>query len=325
MTVINYRDGVAIGEICFYAPALVIALVLSARHGFTRSSGWIFLVLFSLIRIIGAGFQLATINDPTNVSLYTGVAILQNIGLSPLELTALGLLTRVVASINKTQQMFIRPYHLHFIQIIVMVGLILGIVGGVNASSELSSTGVYKPQTLSKAGIALFLVSYVAFVIVTILISFSLSYAEAGEKRLLLAVALSLPFLLVRLIYSSISTFGNSSSFNTVTGNVTILLCMALIMEACCVVIYEGVGLSLQRVRRDNLPTAVADSTAPGAPKQSGGRARNTRGRGSNIAGTLGRRTMIGRLVTSAMNSGEPDVEMQQQPQSRRQARRSRR
>jgi hypothetical protein len=318
MTNIDYRDGVAIGELCAYFPVLAVAVVLAVRHGFGRSSGWLFLIIFSLIRIIGACFQLATINNPTNDSLYIGVAILDSIGLSPLELTSLGLLSRIIASINKSHSTFVQHYHMKAIQIVVMVGLILSIVGGIDASNNLSSTGVYVPQTLSKVAMVLYIVAYLLIVATTIILSFSVSHAEHGEKRLLLAVAISLPFILVRLVYSSISILGNNTDFNTLTGKVTIYLCMALIMELCVVIIYEAVGLTLRKLAQTAPAGAVTvDETYVQAPSKT-----------SQIASTLGQRTIIGRLITSAVGNRDSDVEMQQQQggrYGRRQARRARR
>jgi hypothetical protein len=318
MTNIDYRSGVAIGELIVYLPALAIAVLLAVRHGFGRSSGWLFLIVFALVRIVGACFQLATINDPTSISLYTGVAVLQTIGLSPLELTSLGLLSRIISSINKSHSTFIQHYYMKLIQTVVVVGLILSIVGGTKAGSDFSSTGVYTPQSLSKVAIGLFIASYVLIVATTIILSFSVSHAEPGEKRLLLAVAISLPFLLVRLVYSSVSIFANTADFNSLSGNVTIYLCMALIMELCVVIIYEAVGLTLRKI--ETAPPQ-AEVTVDGTYVQGPSKA-------SQIASTLGRRTIIGRLITSAASNGNDDAEMQQYQgggHSRRQARRARR
>src|SRR3954467_12272430 len=98
---ISYRNGVAIGELVVYIPSFFIAFFLAFRHGFHKSSGWYFLIVFSLARIIGPCMQLAAINNPS-VSLYTGALILQNVGLSPLILATLGFLSRVIESINRT-------------------------------------------------------------------------------------------------------------------------------------------------------------------------------------------------------------------------------
>lgn len=256
---VSYRNGVSIGEIAFYVPALIIAVILAIVHGFGRNSGWFFLITFSLARIVGPCFQLATIHDPTNTDLYTGAAILQSIGLSPLMLTALGLLSRVVSSISKTRRTFPGTRQLLLIHLVVTGALVLGVIGGIKSSDKLKSTGSYVPQTYSKIASALFILSYILIVLSVLFTFCHISHAERGERRILVAVALSLPFLLVRVVYSSLSVYDTSSkTFNVVDGNVTVWLVMALIMEAIIVIIYETVGLTLRKVEK-------ADAMAPPA------------------------------------------------------------
>jgi hypothetical protein len=179
------------------------------------------------------------------------------------------------------------------IQAIVAIGLILGIVGGVNAANDFGNPKA-PVQSMSKAALGLFVAAYGLIVITTIMTSFSISYAGAGEKRLLLAVALSLPFLLVRVIYSGISLFGNNPDFNFISGNTTIFLCMALLMELAAVAIYEAVGITLQKVVSYERPTVVSNriEQMEYAPEQ------KRPSTSQQIASTLSRRTIIGRLIT---------------------------
>lgn len=87
------RGGVSIFELIFYFPAIVVATIVCSRHGFGRSAGWVFTLILCLIRIIGACCQLATYNSPTE-GLLEAVIILESIGISPLLLATLGLLSR---------------------------------------------------------------------------------------------------------------------------------------------------------------------------------------------------------------------------------------
>lgn len=138
-------------------------------------------------------------------------------------------------------------------EILITVGLILSIVGGINAGTDFGKTGVYKTQTLSKVGLALFIAAFGILCAITAVLSQSIRHAEEGEKRILFAVAASLPFLLVRLLYSVLAVFASERSFSLFYGDVTILLCVALLEEAVIVAIYEGVGLTLKRVSKDEL------------------------------------------------------------------------
>ena len=82
---------------------------------------------------------------------------------------------------------------------------------------------------------------------------------------------MSLPLLLVRLIYASIYGYRDSADFSSLSGSFTIMLCMALLEEIAMVLIYEGAGLTLRKVgkqgvatgeRLDSFRGASADPTA---------------------------------------------------------------
>ena len=92
---LDSHGGLAIAEIVFYTPALIAALWVSKRHGFGRQTGWIFIVILSIIRILGASFTLASENQSNNLSLIEGAAALDGVGLSPLCLAAVGIIARV--------------------------------------------------------------------------------------------------------------------------------------------------------------------------------------------------------------------------------------
>jgi hypothetical protein len=92
---LDYRHGIYILELIVYLPALFMALWMAWHHGFGRSSGWLFFIVFSLIRVIGSGTYLATIANPTDTNLYTTWAVCNSIALSPLTLSMIYLLSRV--------------------------------------------------------------------------------------------------------------------------------------------------------------------------------------------------------------------------------------
>ncbi len=319
----SYRNGVSVAEIVVYIPCLAVAVFLCIRHGFGRSSGWMFLIIFCLARIIGPCMQLATISSPDNTDLYIGSSILQNVGLSPLQLAAIGLLSRLLENINKSTQTFFSTRMLKAIELVVIVAFILAIVGGVNAGDTFSSTGKYQPGSLSKAGTIIFIVSYLAIVAATAMISFSVSHAEKGEKRILTAVAISLPFLLVRLVYSIFSTFSHNPKFNVLIGSPTILLCVALIEELIVVLTYEITGLTLSRVERIEHPEGAqivsGDSTdySREAYVQHPQKQDNTMLR-------IAKKTIIGRIVMSVVGddqSRDNTVEMDRQRRRRHHSR----
>lgn len=85
---------VSIVELIVYIPCLILAFVVCLRHGFKRSSGWIFILILSAIRIAGAICQLLTYNNPTE-GLIKATLIIDSIGIAPLLLAVLGVLSRL--------------------------------------------------------------------------------------------------------------------------------------------------------------------------------------------------------------------------------------
>jgi hypothetical protein len=89
---IDFRDGVSILKLITYSPYLFASLYVCWRHGFMKNSGWIFLSIFCALRIVGASAQLATISNTTSTTPFA--AVTDAIGLSPLLLASLGLISR---------------------------------------------------------------------------------------------------------------------------------------------------------------------------------------------------------------------------------------
>ncbi|KAI1190196.1 hypothetical protein F5B17DRAFT_388457 [Nemania serpens] len=253
------HNNISIAQIVVFLPALAVAIFLCIRHGFGRNAGWLLLVIFSLARIIGASLQLATISQPTNLSLYFGALTLQGIGLSNLIIVLLALINRVVTSIEKARSAVINPRVLRAGQVVVLVALILGAVGNSNSGTQYAQTGVFVVSPLTQAGTALTIAGFVLVVFATLAVGKNVAHAEPGEKRIVGAVALSLPFLLVRIIYSAVGTYQPNSAFNSRTGDVNIFLGTAVIEEIIIVFILEAMGVTLNVLPKQE--TAATESS----------------------------------------------------------------
>ena len=95
LTMVSEREDISIAEVVVYIPLALVALYVSFRHGFIKSLGWIYLVIFCTLRTAGGIFGILSAKHPTNRNDATWSAILGSIGLSPLLLCSLGLLARV--------------------------------------------------------------------------------------------------------------------------------------------------------------------------------------------------------------------------------------
>ena len=92
---VSTAEGIAIAELCVYIPIFILTVVVMIRHGFQRQLGWIYLAIFCIIRLAGAGFKIESVHHPTNKTDTEWSAILQSVGLSPLLMASMGLLKRV--------------------------------------------------------------------------------------------------------------------------------------------------------------------------------------------------------------------------------------
>lgn len=142
------------------------------------------------------------------------------------------------------------------IQIISLVGVILAVVGGINSSSAPIPTK-FDPKT--KVGVVLFVVAWLGLCLVLAIIASRISSVELGEKRLVLAVAVSVPFIFVRLLYSLLSSFSKNKDFSSIRGSVIINLVMAIIEEFVVVVVLLGTGLTLRVLPKPAIPAPAQE------------------------------------------------------------------
>ncbi len=268
MTALTIHNKISIVDLVFFVPALFIGGLLMWRHGLRRSAGWIYLALLSLMRVLGSSMQLATISSPTNYHLIIGAQTLQNIGLSPLVLVLLGLITRVYLSLPEKQRPTLPNARiLRVLQLLIVVALILTIVGGIDIGNQVGDDIVngrpvsYTVASTTKAGVGLMIAGFVLLTLSALVLTTQLGRLPKGENRVLLAVCGALPFVLVRLVYSGVAAFdGSNSHFRQFGGSADAgyyLLGMCTIMEIICVTVFEAVGLTLPHTSRvDKIRTA---------------------------------------------------------------------
>ena len=200
--------------------------------------------------------------------------------------------------------MALAAIHFRLLQIMITIGLILSIAGG---TSSITSSGQYKPQTTSKIGIILYIIAYVALTLTAFYTLSRISDAEAGEKKVVVAVLIALPFIAVRLVYSLIAVLGHSSDFNLITGSVAIFVVMGVLMEAAVIIIYLFTGWKTE-AKSGSGPIAnrrwKGNLSAP-APQQT----RRSRGfsQGRQPRGPI--HGLVGLAMAAAQNRGDGDVE----------------
>jgi hypothetical protein len=167
-------------------------------------------------------------------------------------------------SVKRKSMNNVNPYLFRLVGLLTIVALILSIVGQTNNTSSLQDLTHVDDKT--KIGIVIFLVSWVGLCFLFFLVSLRLRSIEEGERRLLMAVGISIPLLLVRLVYSFLVVFANNPDFSTVTGNVTVMLVLSVIEEILIVYICLLVGLTLSvrpNVDNEAVATGYASDYTP--------------------------------------------------------------
>ncbi|KAI0480528.1 hypothetical protein GGR56DRAFT_671629 [Xylariaceae sp. FL0804] len=270
-------NGIAVAELIYYLPTGGIAIYLASKHGFRRANGWIFLILMSVIRCVGAGINLAEIHWPDNSTLATTSGTLQSIGLSPLILAALGLIHRARNNIEKVSVPAVNSITLRILQIAVTVGLFLSVSGATKAGSDLANgkTSTYEVQDSSKWGSILTIIAFVLLVFAALMVASQSQHIEHGERRLVWAVFCALPFILVRLAYSGLTVFENNSDFSVQSPDYTVEIAMGVVPEMIVVLIFEGFGLTLHKFRKSE---PLAPATGPALEAAGGRRPYQTQG-----------------------------------------------
>ena len=144
--------------------------------------------------------------------------------------------------------MFPRPVF-PFFRILTVVAMALSIAG---LTANMSAEGLQHPDIKVKIGMILYVVCFALMLALLALLATRCDSIERGEKRTLLAVALSSPFILVRLLYALFIWFLNNPKFSMLNGNVTIQLVMSVLEEFVVVIICLVVGLTLRVRNRES-------------------------------------------------------------------------
>lgn len=258
MAPLGPKGDLAIAELAFFAPALLLSVFVVARHGFARQLGWLYLVILSLLRIIGSSCTIyIDQKHSTNSSLLETAYITSAIGTAPLLLVLLGFLTRVNDGITNT--VYKLPQRiLRLLSLVSLIALILTIVGNDDDSLP-----------IMEAASVLFLAFYVSEVAITALLLSRKHAALKAERVLIYAGLCSLPFLAVRVLYTLLVAFKSNdpgSDFYYRDISVWISALMQFLMEAISVCIFVIAGLVTPR--RQVVPSQPRPSTISGVESQ---------------------------------------------------------
>ncbi|CRL26808.1 unnamed protein product [Penicillium camemberti] len=268
-------EHVAIAELIIYIPTALLTIWVVLRHGFHKQLGWIYLSIFSGIRVGGAVMEILSTKNPNNANDKEWAVILQSVGLSPLLLSTLGLLKRVFDETSqhvpsspdskgnillqgfassgiagKLMKIYSkratatsrRSKTVQLLHLPALIALILAISGGTDqASSNISDHASGKTKT--RVAVILFLAIYVAACTLWAITVRDIGLMIPSQNRIFFCVLIALPFIAIRILYSLISDFGDNHQFSLVDGDARIQLVMATLEEFVVVLMYTILGV----------------------------------------------------------------------------------
>ncbi|KAI0967309.1 hypothetical protein F4678DRAFT_465560 [Xylaria arbuscula] len=242
---IGAEGYVSIVELIIYIPALIAAIMVCSRHGVHRASGWVYSVILCVVRIAGAVCQLLTYNNQSE-GLLKATIIIDSIGISPLLLATLGVVSRFVDWINSRGEELFSTKQFRFVQLFITLGLILSIAGGSGGSS--SEDNQVMVSDTSKAAIALYIIGFAGLTYFLLISSGYRNTVPTQERRSPIAVAIAWPFILTRLVYSVLAVTLHNSTFSIVGGSVGVRVALAVVEEFLVITDYLILGFSLRKL-----------------------------------------------------------------------------
>ncbi|ETS77087.1 hypothetical protein PFICI_10961 [Pestalotiopsis fici W106-1] len=244
------KDTIYLIELAFYGPIIPAIIFVILLHGGKKPYTWrpviIPLMLMSGLRIAGAAVGLRSLS-PDKASLASTATILDTIGLAPVICLIIGLLIRANAPLYRGLPLWA------FIplQMLAVASTVMTAYGGRDLYT--AGKNAQRDLTLMRVGIFLFITTFaVAVVLAVITVLKASGKGYRTEWAVAVCALLSVPFMAVRLTFSTASLFtGQDSVLNPMTDNDTgvwLHLFMVVIMEYIISFSATAVGLTSRRV-----------------------------------------------------------------------------
>ncbi|CAG8012098.1 unnamed protein product [Penicillium olsonii] len=191
-------------------------------------------ILYSWWSMVGllsqTGSALILASSHPDKAMVTAASVMQSVGLSPLLFEVSLVMLRCGQSGetgpgNSKWTKWIR-FALHFFRFPIFFAIVLAVVGGI-----------IQMHQLGEAGSILLIVTfvYVCSLVAWLAVKARSVLPESGQRAVLLVV-MTLPFLLVRIVYFLLQEYG-PPRFNPASGDVGIIVGMGLLMEILVVIL----------------------------------------------------------------------------------------
>ncbi|KAH5192054.1 hypothetical protein HBH76_076810 [Parastagonospora nodorum] len=222
---IHFRDGIAIFQVVLFA----VSFFVGYYFRWTRRICWFTLGGFSLIRCVGAGCMLGTVNRDSS-GLWAGVFVCESLGVLLLIFALFEMLGRIDKTAHVVhERVFWIPQILTWIDIGISIG------GFVIVTKK--EHNKLLPTPWSRAGIAILFLIYLYTLGVWVYFWTQRHRYDAEDYTLAICAGIGLPFLFVRVLYSLIFVITADMMWNAVKGSPVAYLLMTMLLEVAFVTV----------------------------------------------------------------------------------------
>ncbi|KAL4919213.1 hypothetical protein BDW62DRAFT_200093 [Aspergillus aurantiobrunneus] len=260
----NPHQILACVELAIYCALLVPITFCTYHYVLRKQTAWLYLYAFAIAKFTGPAIFLALSNqNPPSIGLEIAAQILYQIALGPL-------LSATLSFVNTSSKSTERKDHnplaqttkgaplsglLRLVHPIIITGLVLGVVGGVDRSPSSSGTpdkDTYeRGERLSKASSALFLVALAGIAIGAARLWKSRRDLKTVSYYINTCMVVALPVLLLRVIYSILAAANlqspenatRASKFDLLRGDWVIYFFLGFLAQLVVFAVYVGCGV----------------------------------------------------------------------------------
>lgn len=232
-----------------YTLTLLLNLSNVIKHGRGKTVGFISLLLFSLLHLIGNIMLVYSYKSHyKNINITVWGYILQSIGLSFLLSASLAFYARARSYFENAEGKHRTNRITKLLNLVNIAALICIITGYTSVDVTNAEGEVVNPKLpiQTKVGAVL----YVALmVIIALMAAFGLRQAQEGESKVIrLAVLAAVPFLIVRSGWAVYTTMEGTI---LTPKNIWVKLVLQYVMEFVALMIYTGLGFMMAKLGRE--------------------------------------------------------------------------
>ncbi|KAJ6049465.1 uncharacterized protein N7446_007204 [Penicillium canescens] len=238
-------NALSVAELAIYIALAFPTVYLIIKHGRQGLLGWLFLLIFCTLRIIGGALAINSSSPTAN--------IISSVGLSPLLLATSGILHeariyRIACLDQKIEWALSLFYH-----IFVVGGVALTAAG--SAKLQKHQQPIEKAENIVKAGIVILAICWAALVPGTVFSFITPARKRAGGRAgtvLLATIAFALVFIGIRVLYSLVYLCTQKQYLSPTTGSLAIRVILGFLAELIAVVSLAVGGFMTQGASRES-------------------------------------------------------------------------